>query len=74
MARTFMQDAASGGVWGWPGEAWHRPAAEAPVALPDVQQGLLERLKRADVRAGVGSAARGARLWAVSGSSQRRDG
>ena len=47
-ARTLAQDEATSVVWGMPGEAWQRGAAESLVALPDVAQALLERLKRVD--------------------------
>ncbi len=73
-ARTIAQDEATSVVWGMPGEAWHRGAAETLVALPDIAQGLLDRLKRADGPSAAAPAGGGARLQAVSGSSPRRGG
>jgi len=65
-ARTLAQDEATSVVWGMPGEAWQRGAAESLVALPDVAQALLERLKRVD--------APGAGAPVVLGFSSRRGG
>jgi two-component system chemotaxis response regulator CheB len=65
-ARTLAQDEATSVVWGMPGEAWQRGAAESLVALPDVAQALLERLKRVD--------APGAGAPVLLGFSSRRGG